>query len=323
MTTQQLTVAEKNGGQLQAAFGAFSPAVLGQQVQLIQQAMATVMEDGVHYGVIPGTERKDKSGRDISKPTLYKPGAEKLGFMFRLAPEFPTDIIDLGGGHREYRVTCRLISINSGTFVGEAKGCCSTMESKYRYRYSDAYEVTDLPIPKDSKERKSEYRKQGYGMKKVGDEWKWVKFSGSGDKVENPDIADTYNTCLKMAMKRAHVAAILLATAASDIFTQDLEDFASDEPQTGPKTMNHGTVQEPAAVTDWKRWLESKPNLEAFNSKLPELAGLANGVKNKVKDMVSAYAKSYGWVMNAGLKRYENPAEESTGDAYEPEGATA
>lgn len=42
---------------------------------------------------------------------------------------------------------------------------------------------------------------------------------------ENPDLADTYNTVLKMAKKRAHVDAVITACAASDIFTQDIEDI--------------------------------------------------------------------------------------------------
>ena len=48
------------------------------QVQLIQEVMQAVMQEGYHYGVIPGTE----------KPTLLKPGAEKLTMTFRLAPIF-------------------------------------------------------------------------------------------------------------------------------------------------------------------------------------------------------------------------------------------
>jgi hypothetical protein len=45
----------------------------------------------------------------------------------------------------------------------------------------------------------------------------------------NDDLADSYNTVLKMANKRALVAGILNVTAASDVFTQDLEDFRRDE----------------------------------------------------------------------------------------------
>ena len=37
-----------------------------------------------------------------------------------------------------------------------------------------------------------------------------------------------YNTVLKMAKKRALVDAVLTATAASDIFTQDLEDISAN-----------------------------------------------------------------------------------------------
>ena len=45
------------------------------------------------------------------------------------------------------------------------------------------------------------------------------------DRVENPDVADTYNTVLKMAKKRAQVDATLTVVGASDILTQDLEDL--------------------------------------------------------------------------------------------------
>jgi hypothetical protein len=44
----------------------------------------------------------------------------------------------------------------------------------------------------------------------------------SGRTVENADIADVYNTVLKMSKKRAHIDATLTATGAADMFTQDL-----------------------------------------------------------------------------------------------------
>jgi len=53
--------------------------------------------------------------------------------------------------------------------------------------------------------------------------------SQAAGRVENTDLADTYNTVLKMAKKRALVDATLTATAASDIFTQDLEDYTPPE----------------------------------------------------------------------------------------------
>ena len=49
---------------------------------------------------------------------------------------------------------------------------------------------------------------------------------------ENPDIADVYNSVLKIAKKRAHIDATLTVTGAADLFTQDLID--DDEPQRAP-----------------------------------------------------------------------------------------
>ena len=43
--------------------------------------------------------------------------------------------------------------------------------------------------------------------------------------MKNPDVADLVNTILKMADKRALVAATLIATGMSEYFTQDIEDF--------------------------------------------------------------------------------------------------
>lgn len=194
------------------------------QVAKIQNLMKSVMHDGEHFGTIPGVGKDRKS--------LFKPGAEKLCFVFRLAPEFTVDRDDLPNGHREYRVTCKLRSMASGVIVGEGLGSCSTMEKKYRYREASDFEILDDPIPEDYKERKSEYRKKGFGAKQVEGVWCWVKYTAS-ERVENPDIADVYNTVLKMAKKRAHIDATITACAASDIFTQDVGD---DEP--GPEEID-------------------------------------------------------------------------------------
>ena len=45
--------------------------------------------------------------------------------------------------------------------------------------------------------------------------------------METDNPADHYNTVFKMAKKRALVDAVLTTTAASDIFTQDLEDISA------------------------------------------------------------------------------------------------
>lgn len=67
-----------------------------------------------------------------------------------------------------------------------------------------------------------------------------------GQKVENEDIADVYNTVLKMAKKRAHVDATLTVTGAADLFTQDLIEDEDDGPAKTPVTM---PVAHPTAPT--------------------------------------------------------------------------
>ena len=59
-------------------------------------------------------------------------------------------------------------------------------------------------------------------------------------RVEYDNPADYYNTALKMAKKRAHVDAILTATAASDCFTQDVEDMQREKRGRGVPPRREG-----------------------------------------------------------------------------------
>lgn len=196
--------------------------VLG-QVALIQQIMSATMKDGEHYGRIPGCG---------DKPTLLKPGAEKLCLTFRLAPTYEVDERTVDRNHREYRVQCALTSVLTGAFLGQGVGICSTMEAKYRFR-AGATEATDKSVPRtywdlrqeDPAKAQELLGGKGFSPKKVDGAWMIAKAS---EKVENDNPADSYNTVLKMAKKRALVDAVLTATAASDIFTQDLEDISAN-----------------------------------------------------------------------------------------------
>lgn len=203
----------------EASDTALSIVEVRRQVQLIQQVMAEVMKRDEHYGVIPGTG---------GKPALLKAGAEKLSLTFRLAPTYDIRQSDLANGHREYVITCTLTHIPTGRVFGQGVGSCSTMEKKYRYRNAER------KCPKCGKaaiiKGKEEYgggwlcfkKKDGCGAKFVANDNAIVGHEGG--QVDNPDLADTYNTVLKMAKKRAHVDACLTSTAASDIFSQDLEE---------------------------------------------------------------------------------------------------
>ena len=189
------------------------------QVNTVQQIMRNIMQENEHYGIIPGTK----------KPSLFKPGAEKLGLVFRLRPEYQIDRSDLPNGHREYEVVCTLIHIPTGQSVGQGVGNATTMEGKYRFRGGEK-EGTGRPVPKeywnlrnDGKldEAKNLIGGNGFAPGKIDGKWEVCSI---GEKQEHDNPADYYNTVMKMAKKRAHVDAILTATAASDIFSQDLDD---------------------------------------------------------------------------------------------------
>ena len=218
---------------------------LKSRVDLIQRVMRSVMIEGTHYGMIPGT----------AKLTLFKPGAEVLGVTFKLAPRFSIRREDFPGGHREYECTTTLYHIDTGQVVGEGLGSCSTLESKYRYRIAARVCPTcglDT-ISRGNAQYGGWYcnkRKGGCGANfKDGDAS--IERQEQG-RVENQDPADQWNTVLKMAVKRSHVAACLIATAASDIFVQTTAD-EEDEPDVAPppaQTKPQQATQPPAPKSE-------------------------------------------------------------------------
>ena len=193
-------------------------------VALIHEVAAKVMVKDVDYGVIPGTD----------KPTLFKPGAEKLLLAFRLAPTYQIER-EREGGHLTVYSTCILTHQTTGMMMGSGCGSCSTRESKYAYRQAKRR----CPACGTAAVIKG---KDDYG----GGWLCFVKIGGCGAKwpdgasvieaqvqgrVDNEDLADHENTVLKMANKRSQVAAVLNVTGASAVYTQDLEDnLPQDEP---------------------------------------------------------------------------------------------
>lgn len=183
------------------------------QVNLVQEVMRAVMKDGTHYGTIPGTP----------KPTLYKAGAEVLGATFRIAPEYRVDDLSTEDCYR-YRVTCLGRHQTSGIVLAAGMGSASSNEQKYKWRKA---------ICKEEFDATSENRKRlKYGHAKGGGHYTETQVRSEPDDIEN--------TVLKMACKRAQIAMTLNATAASDIFTQDIEDLpegmtTDDAPRAKPK----------------------------------------------------------------------------------------
>ena len=122
---------------------------------------------------------------------------------------------------------CSLVSVVNGATIAQGMGLCSTLES--RYRYVNAGKV----CPDCGKEGTIRRSKQDGGW------YCWDKLGGCGSKWaanhpdikdqqqgkrDNADIADTYNTVLKMANMRALRDAVMTGLSASDIF-DDSDDF--------------------------------------------------------------------------------------------------
>lgn len=190
------------------------------RMETVRDISRRIMRDGTHYGAIPNVQRK----------VLLKAGAELLAAAFQLSIEYDITRTLLEGGHREYMATCELKHIPTGALISTGTGMCTTEESKYAWRKGEG-ENTGVLVPKEywdvRKERPNDAQQmlggKGYMPKKI--DGVWVVVRDDGERVKNPDLADQYNTVLKMAQKRALVAAVLNATGCSDEFTQDVEDF--------------------------------------------------------------------------------------------------
>lgn len=172
-----------------------SPAEIIVSQDEARALVAAALKEGRDYGKIPG----------VDKPSLLKPGAERLNLAFGCAARFKvteqefdhdrvvewrkvkkeftgprgnrtlvgeTESRGTSLGLYRYVVECEIVHRETGIVVAACLGSCSTMESKY------------IDRPRDSE-----------------------------------------NTIIKMAEKRALVGATLLAYGLSEQFTQDVEDL--------------------------------------------------------------------------------------------------
>jgi hypothetical protein len=156
-----------------------------QQSKKILQIKEKAMSEDVHFGIIPGCK----------KPSLWKAGAERLCKAFRLEPQFETTSRDDPN---------RTISWRKWSY-DERKEIEGTTMGYIEYDSR----CTLIHIP-------------------TGDVWV-TNVSASCNNWERRYRSlspyDVKNTLEKMSEKRSLVAAVLIGTAASDIFTQDLEDL--------------------------------------------------------------------------------------------------
>jgi hypothetical protein len=203
---------------------ALSFGEMAMRVRQLDEFYRDVMQEGTDYGVIPGT----------NKPSLYQPGAQLLDQIFGLVPMFEVDTSSLIDWQRpipffHYVIRCKLMSRRGGELVAEAIGSCNTHEDRYRWRTAkrscpDCKAETIIKGKQEFGGGWLCFKKNGGCGAKFRDGEAIIEDQVVG-RAENEDAASLENTVLKMAQKRAHVAATLNATGASRIFTQDVEDM--------------------------------------------------------------------------------------------------
>lgn len=197
-----------------------APVVLHQVMGLdellkAQEEMGRLISEGLKqgrdYGVVPGTKRA----------TLFKPGAERLSMVFGVYPRY--SIVDKEVDHD--RVNKFTKWVDTDKKPSKELGQKLKAENKGRWRKRENQWVWQEVIENESVglyryvvRCELVHRKTGTV---VGDG------IGSCSTMESKYIdrpRDVENTILKMAEKRAFIAAVINAFSLSDRFTQDVED---------------------------------------------------------------------------------------------------
>lgn len=104
-----------------------------QHYQTMVNFVKQSMQQGQDYGIIPGTN---------GKPTLLKPGAEKLCRLFSLRPHFDLiqSVTDFDKPLFYYHYRCTLYN-RHGEALGQGEGNCNSREKRYE---KQQYRVYDL-----------------------------------------------------------------------------------------------------------------------------------------------------------------------------------
>lgn len=110
------------------------------RVKMLQQYVREHMVEGEDFGVIPGS----------TKPTLFKPGAEKLNSIFGLAPivEISNRIEDWEKGFVSYEVKVSLVNKRTQQVEAEGIGSCNSKERRYARQDAPSIANTVLKMAK-------------------------------------------------------------------------------------------------------------------------------------------------------------------------------
>ena len=183
------------------------------KVRTLQNTLKTILTENHDYGKIPGCG---------DKPTLLKPGAEKILMAMGITASYEiferTESFE-GLGFFAYTVKC--ILNKNGIKITEGLGHANSKEKKWAYEF--VYEK-DLP----EGVAKEVLKKKKFETKGGGTYYKYEVDADANSKA---------NTILKMAKKRAQIDAVLSVASLSEIFTQDFDDLPPEEVPTTTATV--------------------------------------------------------------------------------------
>lgn len=237
-----------------------------EQRTMFQSFVKSQLKDQVDFGVLPGTE----------KPSLWKPGAEKIANIFQLGSRIVKSdrVIEIGADKNfaMFAITIEIYHLASGKAIAQCEGICNSQEKKYRER--SVYEWSP-------KERKKVFV-----------------------RMEATPVGDIMNTLNKMAQKRAFVGAVIIATKASDFFNHDL---AEDDEEFFENNPDFHANQQKVQDAEKNRIQEKKnapaPQAKATEGSFDQFAGGGFKIppKEPVLDPTEAIKKQY--LKEVGLER--------------------
>jgi hypothetical protein len=181
----------------------------------IAAVISSILQPDIDYGVIPGTG---------NKPALLKPGAERVCFAFGCSPRY--EVVAREIEHDRPVPWTKRKKLWRNQFKGDREFTWQEEAGSSLGLYR--YEIRCRLVRRE-------------------DDAVVAEGLGSCSTMESKYIdrpRDCENTVLKMAQKRALVAAVLNGFGLSDRFTQDVEEFAEPHAEAGETGNRTGARQE-------------------------------------------------------------------------------
>lgn len=192
--------------------------------------------NGADYGQLPGSKTR----------MLYQPGAEKLALFFGLSVSCSCieKIEDWENGFFFYKF--KAVASYKGQQIRDAIRSCHTKEKKYRWVWVETVKPSEAEQEQMKAEGLGRNTQVWKNNKKV---WVWQ------EQRPNPDPYSLQLVVEAMAQKRAKVAVVKEALAATGYFSteidlEDLRESFSEHEEEEPKNITPKATPAPVVLVD-------------------------------------------------------------------------